>query len=280
MDSTILLAVDDGVAVLTLNRPEKLNAFVGDMRERFLAALERVAADPEARVLVVTGAGRGFCAGGDVAHMLALKRAGEPYAGLSPLVEAGADIATRLARLEIPVIAAVNGVAAGAGMNLALACDVRLASDAARLGETFVRIGLHVDWGGAYHLPRLAGVANALDLCWTGDLVDAHEALRRGLVQRVWPAAEFEREWRAYAARLAAGPQASLRAAKRTLLAAPARTLAQCLEAERAAQAVCWASPDSDEGIEAFAARRPPRFGAPAPVAEAAAPSAAARQFE
>ncbi len=276
----ILLTLEHGVATITLNRPDKLNAFAGDMRERMVEALDRVAADDGARVLVITGAGRGFCSGGDVGHMVALKQAGAPYEGLAPLVDAGRDIVTRLAELPIPAIAAVNGVAAGAGCNLALACDVRLASDAARFGETFVRIGLHLDWGGAHHLPRLVGLGKALDLAWTGDLVDAAEAHRLGLVERLWPAASFEAEWRAYAQRLAAAPVTSVRAAKRTLRASASRTLAQTLAAEVAAQAACWASPDSAEGITAFADKRPPRFGA-APVApEDAAPSPAARRFE
>jgi len=275
----ILLTLEQGVAVITLNRPDKLNALVGDMRERLIDALDRVAGS-EARVLVITGAGRGFCSGGDVAHMAGLAERGEGFAALAPLLEAGRAIVTRLAALEIPTIAAINGVAAGAGCNLALACDVRLASDAARLGETFVRIGLHLDWGGAHHLPRLIGLPRALDLAWTGELIDAGEALRLRLVERVWPAAEFEREWRGYAARLAGAPATSVREAKRTLRAAAARTLEQTLAAEVAAQAACWASADSREGLAAFVAKREPRFGAAALASAERVPSAAARQFE
>ncbi len=280
MSDTILLEVADGVAVVTLNRPDKLNAFAGDMRERLVEALDRVAADPAARVLVITGAGRGFCAGGDVQHMVDLQKRGAPFADLQPLLDAGRDIVSRLAALSMPVIAAVNGVAAGAGCNLALACDVRLASDAAKFGETFVKIGLHPDWGGTWALPRLAGVAKAMELCWTGDVIGADEALRAGLVQRVWPAAEFDAAWRAWARRLAASPQASVRAAKRTLRAAPHRTLEECLAAETAAQAECWAHPDAAEGLAAFVDKREPRFGTGAPRGADAAPSAAARRFE
>jgi 2-(1,2-epoxy-1,2-dihydrophenyl)acetyl-CoA isomerase len=276
----ILLDVTDGVAVITLNRPDKLNAFAGDMRERMVDALDRVAADRAVSVLVLTGAGKGFCSGGDVQHMVDLKARAAAFDELAPLLEAGRAIVTRLAALEIPVIAAVNGVAAGAGCNLALACDVRLASSEARFGETFVRIGLHPDWGGTYHLPRLAGTAAALDLCWTGDLIGAEEALRLGLVQRAYPAADFERQWREYAQRLAAAPATSVRAAKRTLRASNERTLSQCLDAESAAQAACWASADSDEGLAAFVAKRAARFGGE-PGAEAErAPSPAARRFE
>ena len=279
-EPTILLTIEHDVATLTLNRPAKLNAFAGDMRERLVAALDTVAADPAVRVLVITGAGKGFCSGGDVAHMVALKREQAPFEALAPLLGSGRDVITRLSALPIPTIAAVNGVAAGAGCNLALACDLRLASDAARFGETFVRIGLHLDWGGAHHLPRLIGLGRALDLAWTGRLVDAEEAHRMGLVERLWPAAEFDGEWREFARRLADAPATSVRAAKRTLRAASSRTLSQNLAAEVAAQAACWASADSAEGLAAFVEKREPRFGA-APLAAAEdPPSAAARQFE
>lgn len=277
---TILLARDDGVATITLNRPERLNAFAGDMRERLLDALDRVAADRKARVLVLTGAGAAFCSGGDVQHMVDLKSRGADFAALAPLLDAGRAIVTRLAALPIPVIAAVNGVAAGAGCNLALACDVRLASSEARFGETFVRIGLHPDWGGTFHLPRLAGTAAALDLCWTGDLIGSEDALRMGLVQRIYPAKEFAKRWREYAARLAAAPATSVRAAKRTLVAAAGRTLEQCLDAEARAQAACWASADSAEGLRAFVEKRAARFGAEPVEEEASVPSSAARRFE
>lgn len=279
MSETILLSVESAVATITLHRPERLNAFAGDMRERLVAALDRVGADPGVGVLVITGAGRAFCSGGDIGHMVDLQRQHAPFAALAPLLDRGRDIVTRLAALPVPVIAAVNGVAAGAGCNLALACDVRLASDAATFGETFVRIGLHPDWGGTFALPRLAGVAKAMELCWTGEMIGADEALRCGLVQRVWPAAEFDASWRAWAARLAAAPRASVRAAKRTLRASLHRTLDQCLAAEADAQAACWASPDAAEGLAAFVEKREPRFGNVVAVADGP-PSAAARRFE
>lgn len=279
-ENPVLLEITAGVAVVTLNRPGKFNAFAGEMREQLVARLDEAAARPDTRVLVITGAGKAFCAGGDVDHMAALAARGAPFDELAPLLEAGESVARRLAELPMPVIAALNGVAAGAGANLALACDVRLASDAAKLGETFVRIGLHADWGGTFHLTRLAGTAKALDLCWTGDLVPADEALRLGLVQRVWPAAGFDREWRAYAAKLAAGPQVAIRAAKATLRAAPGRTLEQCLAAERAAQAACWNSPDAAEGVAAFVEKRAPVFAAGPAGGPDLAPSRAARLFE
>src|SRR5580765_1903012 len=161
MAELIRYEVRDAVATLTLNRPEKLNAFAEDMREQLVAALERVAAEGEARVLILTGAGRAFCAGGDVNHMASLKQRHADFRELKPLMELGRAVVTRIEALPFPTIAAVNGVAAGAGINLALACDLRVASDSASFGETFVRIGLHPDWGGTYYLPRFVGLARA-----------------------------------------------------------------------------------------------------------------------
>ena len=279
MSDLILLAEADGVATLVLNRPEKLNAFSDDMREQLAAALETVAARPDVRVLVVTGAGRAFSAGGDVEHMARLKERSVPYAeGLASLVEGGGRAIAALVALPFPTLAAVNGPAAGGGCNLALACDLRIASDRAGFGESFVRIGLHADWGGTYFLPRLVGTAKALELCWLGDLIDAPEALRIGLVNRVVPHDRLADETRALAARLAGAPQVSVRAAKRALRASAHRTLEECLAAETEAQAACWASPDSTEGVRAFVAKRAAAFGAAGAAADL--PSAAARQFE
>lgn len=280
MSKMILLEIDAGVAVITLDRPEKLNAFAGDMREQLIDALDSVAARTDVNVVVITGSGRAFCSGGDVQHMVDLKARAADFQELAPLLEAGRAIVERILAFEIPVIAAVHGVAAGAGCNLALACDIRLASAEAKFGETFVRIGLHPDWLGSHHLPRLTNTAHALDLCWTGEMLSADEALRMGLVQRVFPVEEFPLAWREYARRLAAAPQTSVRAVKRTLRAAPMRTLAQNLEVEVSAQAACWTSADSEEGLRAFLEKRPSRFSAP-PVREASCrPSAAAQRFE
>ncbi len=274
---TIQLAVAGGVAWITLNRPEALNALAGDMRERLIAALDRVAADPGARALVITGAGRGFCAGGDIRAMAEMRERSATFEELLPLMVAGRAIVTRLAALPMPVLAAVNGPAAGAGLNLALGCDIRWASERATFGATFVRIGLHPDWGGTYTLPRLVGPAHAMELCWTGDVIDAAEALRIGLVNRVIAHDAFEPEVRAFAARLAAAPRESVRLAKRSLRASLDRSLGECLDAEAEAQWRCWQSADVTEGLSAFVEKRAPAFGG------AAAPShaeAAAGRFE
>ena len=268
MSSLVLLDVADHVATLTLNRPEKLNAFKDDMRDALVPALDRVAADPEVRVLVLTGAGRAFSAGGDIAHMAGLKERDAPYEDFLPMLEAGRQAVRRLVALEIPTIAAVNGPAAGGGLNLALACDLRIASERASFGETFARIGLHIDWSGAYYLPRLVGLPKALELCWLGDMIDAAEALRIGLVNRVVPHPRFASEVNEVAGRLVAAPQASVRMTKRTLRASWDRSLEECLDAEVEAQEICWRSPDVAEGTRAFLEKRPARFqGRMAPIA-------------
>jgi 2-(1,2-epoxy-1,2-dihydrophenyl)acetyl-CoA isomerase len=261
MSDPIRLERMDGVATITLDRPDALNAFAGDMRERLADALDAVAADDATRVLVVTGAGRAFCAGGDVRHMAGLAERGEPFEALAPLLDAGRAVITRLEALPIPTIAAVNGVAAGAGLNLALACDLRFASRTATFAASFVRIGLHPDWGGSWFLPRRVGIARALELCWTGEPVAADQAYAIGLVERVIEPEALAAETRAFAARLARAPQASVRAIKRTLRASLERTLDQALDAEVEAQRACWRTPDVAEGLRAFVEKRAPAFG-------------------
>jgi len=280
MSDQILLAEADGVTTLVLNRPEKLNAFDDAMRGQFLSAIETVAAQSGIRALVITGAGRAFCAGGDVAYMVRLKQAEAAYeGGLGTLVAAGTAAISRIASLPFPTIACVNGPADGGGCNLALACDLRIASEHASFGQSFVKIGMHTDWGGSYFLPRLVGLSKALELCWLGDMVEAAEALRIGLVNRVVPHERLDEETRLLALRLATAPQTSVRAAKRNLHATMERTLGECLDAEYEAQGACWASADSDEGVRAFVEKRPPRYGTET-VAVTGPPSAAARRFE
>jgi len=280
MPDQILLAEADGVATMVLNRPEKLNAFDDAMRAEFLATVDGLAARRDVRALVITGAGRAFSAGGDVSYMVRLKQQGAEYeSGLGTLVEAGATAVLKIAALPYPTIACVNGPAAGGGCNLALACDLRIASERASFGQSFVKIGMHTDWGGSYFLPRLVGLAKALELCWLGDMVEAEEAFRIGLVNHLVPADVLEAETGALARRLAAAPQTSVRAAKRNLRAYLSRTLEESLDAEYQAQAACWESPDSGEGVRAFVEKRPPGFGA-AGSDETAVPSLAARTFE
>jgi len=243
---------------LTLNRPEKLNAFAGRMRDEIFEGLAELDA-PEVRVVVVTGAGRGFCSGADVGYLSELL-AERDAASFEKLLDAGRAVVTKIREMAAPVVASVNGPAAGGGLNLALACDVRIASDRATFGQTFTRIGLAPDWGGLHFLPRLVGESKALELMMTGEIVDAAEALRIGLVNRVVAHDELAPETDRLAALLAARPPASLRAIKAGVYASGTRTLPESLDFETASQLACFATDDAREGVAAFFEKRAPRF--------------------
>jgi 2-(1,2-epoxy-1,2-dihydrophenyl)acetyl-CoA isomerase len=255
----VLYREEDGVAWITLDRPDRLNAFAGAMRDDLRAAVERAAESAEARVVVITGAGRGFCAGADVEVMSGLVARGDAATAES-YVDAGMRAARAIRDCPKPVIAAVNGVAAGAGASLACACDLRLASDRAPIGFTFNRIGLHPDWGATYFLPRLVGAGRAAELILSARMLDADEAHRIGLFQHVHPHAEFESSVRSYVRELAAKPPLALAAAKRTLSASPDADLAAILEMERDAQMRLFRTADVREGLAAFAGKRTPTF--------------------
>jgi len=250
---------DDGVATITLNRPEKLNAFAGTMREDLLDALRACDTDDACRAVVITGAGRAFCAGGDVEFMSELRKRGDVDA-FRKLLDAGRDVVMQIASMPKPVIASINGVAAGAGCNLALACDIRIASDAAKLGETFVRIGIHPDWGGTWFLPRLVGRSRAMELLMSGRMVDANEALSIGMVDRVVPAAELRDATLQLARSLAAGPSAALGDIKRAVNASLANDLATQIALESEHQLRAFVSDDAREGIDALLEKRAPKF--------------------
>lgn len=256
---TVLLSVEDGVAWVTLNRPDRLNAFAGRMRDDLHDAIDRAATLPEVRVIVITGAGRGFCTGADVEVMSDLLARGDD-ATFEGLVEAGMRVVRRLARVEQPVIAAVNGPAAGAGASLALACDFRIASERATIGFTFNRIGLHPDWGATHSLPRLVGPGRAAELVMTGRMVDAREAERIGLFEQVFTDDWFLDEVRKLAKELAAKPPLALTLAKRTVAASATLDLDAMLAAEREQQMRCFRSADAREGITAFNEKRKPVF--------------------
>jgi len=247
------------VTTITLDRPEKLNAFSGTMREDLLAALHAADSDPSCRVVVITGAGRAFCAGGDVDFMSGLQEDAD-VARFQTLLDAGRDIVTTIAEMAKPVVAAINGVAAGAGCNLALACDYRIASEAARLGETFVRIGLHPDWGGTWFLPRLVGPGRALEILMTGRMVDSSEALAIGMVDRVVAAAELASETAMLARAIAQGPPLAIAGIKRALAASRVNTLRAQTDLENENQIGAFRSHDAREGMTAFFEKRPPKF--------------------
>jgi 2-(1,2-epoxy-1,2-dihydrophenyl)acetyl-CoA isomerase len=251
----ITTASADSVTTITLDRPDKLNAFSGTMREDLLAALRNA----EGRVIVLTGAGRAFCAGGDVDYMAGLQKECDVQA-FRKLLDAGRDLVTTIASLDKPVIASVNGVAAGAGCNLALACDYRIASDSAKFSESFVKIGLHPDWGGTWLLPRLIGRGAALEMLMTGRMVDATEALHLGLVDRVVPAAELASETERLARAIASGPPIAIAGIKRALRQSEKNDLRTQIELESEHQLAAFRSKDAAEGMAAFFEKRAAKF--------------------
>ena len=238
------------VTTITLDRPEKLNAFSGTMREDLLTALR----EAEGNVVVITGAGRAFCAGGDVEFMSLLQKAGDTER-FRALLDAGRDVVMQIATMPKAVIASVNGVAAGAGCNLALACDFRIASGAAKFSESFVRIGLHPDWGGSWLLPRLAGTSRAFEMMATGRMVAAEEALSLGLVDRVVPAEELARETETLARAIASAPPQLIADIKHALAASRANTLGAQIELENEHQLRAFESDEARQRIMAFLKR-------------------------
>lgn len=257
---TIRVERDGNLGWIRINRPEQLNAFAGDMRERLDEAFAELDGDRSVRCVALTGTGRAFSTGGDIHHMAELNDA-EDAAVFAELVQSGARIVKRIDGMKKPVIAAVNGVAAGAGASLALACDIRVASHNASIGLTFTRIGLHPDWGGAYFLPRLLGAALAAELIFTGGMINAKRAERLGLVNRVVAADELEATVRGLAGQIAGGPPEVIADAKRTLRKSLSADLDEILDMEMAAQLRAFRSPAFREGIHAFIEQRSPRFG-------------------
>jgi len=256
----LLYEEKDGIATLTLNRPERLNALGDTLREDLQDAVTHASEDANVRAIVVTGAGRGFCAGGDVKTMNERKEQGAERPLLEKVAPGRDRTVLALRDSPKPVIAAVNGAAAGAGMNLALACDIRLASTAAKFAQAFVKRGLHPDWGGTYFLPRVVGLAKAAELIWTGEIIDAEEALRLGIVSAVHPPEELMAAAHALAGKIAAGPPIAIRLAKRSIYHNLECDLRQALEFETFAQNICFETEDAREGIRAFVEKRRPTF--------------------
>lgn len=249
----------DAVATLVLNRPERLNALNVELSRELAAALKQVADDSALRVVVLTGAGRGFCAGGDLREFHEVRRTGD-VERLQWVVAAGKEIVLTIRRMPKPVVAAVNGPAAGAGANLALACDLRLASDQASFAQSFVRVGLHPDFGGTYFLPRLVGTGLAAEMIYLGDAIDARTAERLGMVNRVVPHERLEEETQLLTGKLAAAAPLPLALAKQALFQRLEPDLEAMLDYEMAAQRKCFASADALEGFNAFLEKRAPVF--------------------
>jgi 2-(1,2-epoxy-1,2-dihydrophenyl)acetyl-CoA isomerase len=256
----LLYEIQDAVATLTLNRPERLNALGDTLREDLHDAILRAADDPEVRAILITGAGRGFCSGGDVKAMDEAKESKRERPLSDKVAPLRDKVVLAMRDAPQPIIAAVNGPAAGAGMNIALACDIRFASTTARFGETFVKRGLHVDWGGTYFLPRLVGMAKACELIFTGEVIDAEEALALGIVTKVVEPEQLMPAVRELALTIAAGPPIAIRLAKRALYHNQEVNLREALEFETYAQNICTETEDAREGIKAFVEKRPPMF--------------------
>ncbi|MCC6709369.1 MAG: enoyl-CoA hydratase/isomerase family protein [Gammaproteobacteria bacterium] len=258
-ESQVLYAVSARVALITLNRPAAMNALAGTMREDILAGLERAAADPEVGVVVITGAGDAFCAGGDIANMLELQARDDARPVVARTAVAS-DLIQFLRAMDKPVIAAINGAAAGGGANLALACDIRYGSTRTRFAESFVKIGLVPDWGGHYLLTRLVGTSRAMELMMHGDRIDADEAYRLGIINRIFPAESFMQDVLTRAEQLAQGPAAALAAIKHGVYLGAEQSLATVLAYEQRTQEQLFLGEDAREGMRAFMEKRSPRF--------------------
>ena len=247
------------MATLTLNRPERLNALDDTIRDGLAEALSILSHEPSIRVGVITGTGRGFCAGGYIHKMMELK-GGHQSAAFRRYLEAGNELIKKIRRLPKPVLASVNGPAAGAGMNLALACDLRIASDQATFTQAFVRVGLHPDWGGTFFLPRLVGIGRAIELFALGEPLSAADAHRLGVVNFLVPHPQLPAETRKLAERLAEAPALPLALLKQALYERLETQLDLMMEYEVGAQMKCFDSDDFTEGLRAFLEKRKPSF--------------------
>jgi enoyl-CoA hydratase/carnithine racemase len=257
--AVILEQRHDGIATLVMNRPEHLNALNNEMAMALNEALGRAGGDETVRVVVITGAGRAFCAGGDLAMIGKGRQTGKTEE-LEPLLRSGMQAVLKMRTMTQPVIAAVNGPAAGAGMNIALAADIRIAAEEATFGENFAKVGLFPDFGGTYFLPQLVGPSKAAELFYTGDMIDAKTALRLGIVNHAVPGAQLEAAARGLAMKIMQGPPIAIHAVKRALFGHEKGKLAEALEREVQAQIQCYLSEDCSEGIRAFFEKRQPKF--------------------
>ena len=258
-DNLIKVAEDNGIVTVTLNRPEKLNALFGHMRRDLAVTLEEAGSDPHVRVVMITGEGKSFCAGGDVHFMAELieRRDAEEFARL---LGAARRVVLAIRQMTKPVIASIAGACAGAGFNLALACDLRVASSTATFSQSFVKLGFHPDWGGSYFLPRSVPSNIACELFFLGDAIDAQTAFDFGLLNRVVAPDQLAAETLKLAERLRDAPAVSIAAAKHAVYAGQHDKLEQMLQYEVDAQLRCFASEDGREGVRAFLEKRPPNF--------------------
>jgi len=263
MDEAVLLReATAGVVTLTLNRPAKLNALNEEITEALIAALRAAGGDPSIRAIVLRGNGRAFSAGQDLEAFVRLKASATPVSVAEHLRRGYNVVATLVRSIEKPVIASLNGIAAGVGLSLALACDLRIAAEDAELTLGFSKIGLIPDGGGSFMLPLLAGLGRALELAWTSDKIDAAEALRLGLVNRVVPADRLAEETQRYAERFAGLSPVALALTKRAFNRSVMPNFERWLDEEAELQEEAAAGPDLMEGVNAFMAKRAPAFAA------------------
>jgi 2-(1,2-epoxy-1,2-dihydrophenyl)acetyl-CoA isomerase len=258
MYDNIKVASEAGIRTITLDRPEKLNAFAGHMRRDLAEALEQAASDRGVRVVVITGAGRAFCAGADVGYMAELMERNDAEE-FARLLGAGRRVVNAIRAMSKPVIASVNGPAYGAGFNLALCCDLRWAAESASFSQSFVKVGLHPDWGGTYFLPRMLPPNLACEMFFLGEAVNAERAMQLGLVNRVVPDAELAAETRRLAERLRDAPYRSIAAAKHAVYMSDESSLERMLQYETEAQLQCFESEEARERVRAFLEKREPR---------------------
>jgi 2-(1,2-epoxy-1,2-dihydrophenyl)acetyl-CoA isomerase len=254
----IIFEKADHVARITLNRPERLNAFVGTMREEIYEALCRCESE-EVRAVVITGAGKGFCSGADVRFLAQVRNTGDDDL-LGRVLSLARKVVSKIRELPKPVVAAINGPTAGGGINLALACDVRIASKRASFGETFIRLGLHPDWGGTFFLPRIAGAAVALEMMMSGDVISAPDAYRLGLVNRVVHHDQLEAETDKMVQRFIRNSPRIIAMIKQAVYQSLNAGFEEMLDYETAAQKTCFQIEDSAEGLNAFVEKREPKF--------------------
>lgn len=269
MTDQLLEEISDGIATLTMNRPEARNAMTGEMMAALNAAVQRLALDPEVRCVVLTGAGNAFCAGGDVKGQAkaAAERASSAASGGSFSVEqrvhglrSGMETSRLLHEMPKPTLAVIPGAAAGAGLSLALACDLRIAAAEAKLTTAFAKVGASGDYGGSYFLPRLVGAAKARELYFTADIITGQQAFELGLVNYAYPAAALEAEARAFARKLASLPTVAIGYMKRNLNAADEASLSQVFDMEAEHMVRSMMTEDHANAARAFVEKRAPEF--------------------
>jgi enoyl-CoA hydratase/carnithine racemase len=250
----------DGIATITLNRPERLNAITFEVYHELTDFFAKLSAEKDVRVVIITGAGRAFCSGGDVIDIIG-ELQGRDAEGLLEFTRLTCDLIRNMRALPKPIIASLNGTTAGAGACIALASDIRIAAEEAKIAFIFVKVGLAgTDMGATYLLPRMVGLAKATELLMTGDFVEAGEAERMGLYNRVVTRDQLQRVTREFAEKLASGPALGIAKTKEILNRELHMSFESALEAEAVAQALCMQTPDFKEAHAAFIEKRPPKF--------------------